>query len=89
MRKHEVSPYRVDRWIAKEDLIPNQLYNCAGRNLGLGLWDGDGFIYLRNKLGAEFIDKEYHWDDGPPFGTCKPIDLYQGPPPSWTFHLDK
>jgi hypothetical protein len=60
-------------WIPKEDMVIFATYECLGRNLGIGVWNGESFDYMRNKFGATFPDKEYHWDDGPPHGTCKPI----------------
>ena len=60
-------------WIPKEEMVINATYECKGRNLGVGIWNGESFDYMRNKIGATFPDKEWHWDDGAPHGTCKPI----------------
>ena len=51
------------------------LYETDGRNLGLGIFckKDSSFIYLRYKWGSTFIDQEYHWDTGAPYGTCKPL----------------
>lgn len=63
-------------YIKKEDLIIGQKYWCNARNFTIGTWTGDGFDYKRTKFGSTFIDCEFHWDDGPPFGTVKPLSRW-------------
>jgi len=49
-----------------------QWQNC--RNLSYGVYDGkEGFIGIREKFGHEFLFTEYHFDQGPPFGTVHTI----------------
>ena len=62
-----------DKWIPKEDLIPETEYLCYARNFEYGVWDGTKFIYVRSKFGSTFLDTEFHWDDGAPYGTVKPL----------------
>jgi len=59
--------------ISKDRLIVNEIYECKARNFTYGIWNGESFDYLRTKFGCKFWDKEYHWDDGAPYGTVKPI----------------
>lgn len=53
---------------------PRWLYFIDSRNLTLGVYDEQqkGFIGIRTKFRARFLDTEYHWDTGAPFGTAKP-----------------
>ena len=60
-------------YIPKEYLKIGEYYECDARNFTEGKWNGEGFVYQRTKFGTTFIDLEYHWDDGPPHGTAKPI----------------
>ena len=60
-------------YIKKKDLVKGYLYKCDARNFTLGKWNGEAFEYTRTKFGDTFQDIEYHYDDGPPFGTVKPI----------------
>jgi hypothetical protein len=60
--------------IPKKDLIINEIYECDARNFTYGIWNGESFDYLRTKFGDKFWDIEYHWDNGPPYGTVKPIE---------------
>jgi hypothetical protein len=63
----------TEKWIKKEDLIEGCEYYCRARNFQVGRWNGKEFCYVRVKFGQYFMDKEYHWDDGPPNGTVQPI----------------
>jgi hypothetical protein len=50
--------------------IKGRVYKINCRNLSCGVYNGDGgFIGIREKFGDEFLFTEYHWDQGPPFGT--------------------
>lgn len=62
-----------DKWLPKEDLVLGNTYLCKARNFYVGKWNGKGFEYMRYKFGFRFPDVEYHWDDGPPYGTVKPL----------------
>lgn len=69
-------------WI-DEETIPideceeNVLYRINARNANLGIFKGKhtkepGFIIIRKKFGRRYLDFEYHWDNGRPFGTASP-----------------
>jgi hypothetical protein len=60
-------------YIPKEDLIDGASYYCIARNFKIGIWNGKSFNYTRDKFGTKFVDVEYHWDDGAPNGTVKPL----------------
>lgn len=60
-------------YIKKKDLIIGQSYKCDARNFTVGTWNGESFDYMREKWGSIFPDIEYHWDDGAPYGTVKPL----------------
>lgn len=62
-----------DKWISKEDMVIGSTYFCKARNFRYGVWNGYSFDYIREKWGASFKDREYHWNDGVPFGTVKPL----------------
>lgn len=62
-------------WIPMEEMIVGALYLCNARNFYLGIWNGERFDYMRYKFGQTFPDTELHWDEGPPFGTVKPLLL--------------
>ena len=61
--------------IKKEDLIVGKQYKCDARNFTIGTWNGKAFLYDRTKFGSTFEDLEYHWDDGIPYGTVKPLEI--------------
>lgn len=54
---------------------------------GLGEVGKTGFIGIRLKFGSKYLFTEYHWDQGPPYGTVQPkedlglipddIDIYK------------
>ena len=51
------------------------LYKIHSRNLSLGVYNGEqGFIGIREKFGYFYLFIEFHWDQGPPYGTVKPIE---------------
>ncbi len=62
-----------DNWIPREELVVGMTYLCKARNFYIGKWNGKGFDYMRRKFGSVFPDVEYHWDDGAPYGTVKPL----------------
>jgi len=61
------------QYIPVEGLSKNVEYYCLARNFNVGLWDGEKFIYMRDKFGSTFLDAEQHWDSLAPFGTAKPL----------------
>lgn len=63
----------MEAFIPKEATIPRGVYLLNSRNIFVGVYDGDGgFIGIRRKFHDEFLFAEYHWDNGPPYGTVKP-----------------
>ena len=60
-------------YIKKEDLTIGKKYLCEARNFTEGVWDGQAFEYQRVKFNHTFPDTEFHWDDGAPHGTVKPL----------------
>ena len=63
-----------DNYIPKDKLEVGVEYRCDARNFTIGTWNGEAFDYIRHKFGDTFPDTEFHWDDGPPHGTVKPIE---------------
>ena len=53
------------------------IYRLASRNLTLGVFNksSNGFIGIREKFGDLYLFTEYHWDNGPPFGTASPYEF--------------
>jgi len=50
------------------------LYRINSRNLSFGVYDGKGgFIGIREKFGGHYLFTEFHWDQGPPYGTVRPV----------------
>ena len=50
------------------------LYRISSRNLIAGVFnekDG-GFTGMREKFGHQYLFTEYHYDNGPPYGTVSP-----------------
>ena len=61
-------------WIKKKDMQEYCMYRVNARNFTIGIWF-DGKMYgIREKYGETFIDSEMHYDDGAPYGTCKPLE---------------
>jgi len=49
-----------------------RIYKLECRNLKYGVFDGkDGFIGIRTKFKSRFLFREYHWDQGAPYGTVR------------------
>lgn len=68
---------QITDYVKLNECVPRRLYQLRSRNLSLGVYDGqEGFLGLRTKWGHRYVFCEYHWDQGPPVGTVKPlIDL--------------
>lgn len=60
--------------IFKLECKNRKLYRIHSRNLCFGVYreETGGFIGLREKFGSVYLFEEYHYDNGPPFGTVKP-----------------
>jgi hypothetical protein len=63
-----------DEYIGK-DLLQNYcIYYCNARNFRFGMWYEGKMYGIRRKFGDEYIDTEFHYDDGADkYGTCKPF----------------
>lgn len=61
-------------WIPVEDCKHGRIYAIKSRNLTYGVFarKSAGFTGIREKFGSLYLFEEYHWDNGPPFGTAKP-----------------
>ena len=42
--------------------------------MGVYREDRKGFVGIREKFGQQFLFMEYHWDNGEPLGTVKPLE---------------
>ena len=62
-------------YIKKDELVVGQDYRCDARNFTKGMWSGVHFVYKRTKFGTTYFDAELHYDDGPPHGTVKPLEV--------------
>ena len=60
--------------ISKGMMEEGRAYRCDARNFEQGLWHGGRMYYMRYKWGSVFLDWELHWDDGEPYGTCRPLE---------------
>lgn len=62
-------------YIKLSDCKKGYLYKIHSRNLDYGIYDGNnGFIGIREKFNNKYLFTEYHYDQGPPFGTVKPFE---------------
>jgi len=60
-------------YIPVDQCKKGHLYRIHSRGLILGVFDGKtGFIGIRVKFGSKSLFTEYHWDQGPPYGTVQP-----------------
>ena len=51
------------------------IYKVNSRNLLYGVYDGnEGFLGIRQKFDYKFLFTEYHYDQGAPHGTVRPIE---------------
>ena len=66
-------------YISLNNCVHGGLYKVSARNFSLGVYTGkeQGFIGIRHKFTMVFLDLEYHWDTGPPYGTVKPIEFLE------------
>ena len=63
-------------YLPKAECLHRRLYRLHSRNLRYGVYNQEkgGFIGLRTKFDSTFLFQEYHWDNGPPYGTVKPLE---------------
>ncbi|MAH47414.1 hypothetical protein CMI37_16440 [Candidatus Pacearchaeota archaeon] len=61
-------------YLRKEQCVHGHVYRIRSRNLSFGAYNEQtgGFNGIREKFGRLYIFEEYHWDNGPPFGTVHP-----------------
>lgn len=63
------------KYIPMEQCVRGGVYRIRARNLSVGVYDGNqGFIGIRCKFDHLYLFTEYHWDQGPPYGTVHPIE---------------
>lgn len=62
--------------ISIEECKHRTLYRLISRNLSFGVFDmeSNAFVGIREKFGSRFLDKEFHYDTGAPFGTAHPVE---------------
>ena len=66
-------------YIKREQCLERHLYHIASRNLKFGVFDvsSNGFIGMREKFGDRYAFTEFHYDNGPPYGTVRPLKLLE------------
>jgi hypothetical protein len=69
----------TEKYLKIDDCVQGGLYEVDARNFKLGVYNKEqqGFIGIRYKFGSEFLDLEFHWDTGAPYGTVKPIEYLE------------
>lgn len=77
--------YSMTEFLSVSQCKKRRLYRFQARNFWFGVFQGTGFIGIREKFGSQFLCTEYHWDEGPPFGTVLKVreageDLPEGIP---------
>ena len=62
--------------IPRSECVDRALYRIHSRNLVMGVFRAEtgGFLGLREKFGSIYVFEEYHWDNGPPYGTVHPLE---------------
>lgn len=62
--------------IPKDRCLGRRLYRIRSRNLRFGVYNPEtgGFLGIRQKFESRYVFEEYHWDNGPPFGTVRPLE---------------
>ena len=65
----------MTNYISLKQCKDRVLYCINSRNLDIGVFNKEinGFVSIRTKFNTSFLDVEYHYDTGAPFGTAKPI----------------
>lgn len=79
-RVKEAEERRLATTIRKENMVVGGYYRVQARNFRLGVWSGKGVIGLRTKFGEIYPFQEYHYDDGPPYGTTHVKELLDRAP---------
>lgn len=66
-----------DKYISIQECKRGHVYRLYSRNLSFGLFvpeKNNGFIGIREKFGRTHLFTECHFDNGPPFGTVRPLE---------------
>jgi hypothetical protein len=65
-----------DNYITLDKCIDRMIYKLGSRNLSLGVFDqaSKSFYGIREKFDDIYLFNEYHWDNGPPYGTACPYE---------------
>lgn len=72
----------LENYLKIKELKDRHLYSIMARNAKVGVWNSErkSFIISRFKFKQNFLDEEFHWDIGSPYGTAKPIrEIEQAP----------
>lgn len=78
-------------FIKREDCKHGYTYRIHSRNLVVGVFNEklSGFVGIREKFGDHFLFIEFHHDNGPPFGTVRPLrEIEKCPVEDIRDHLD-
>ena len=69
----------VEDYLSIEKCKQGGLYKILARNFSLGVYNlkDQGFIGIRQKFTMIYLDLEFHWDTGTPYGTAKPIEFLE------------
>lgn len=62
--------------ISRDQCKNRQFYRIRSRNLNFGVFreETGGFFGLRQKFDYIYVFEEFHWDNGPPYGTVTPLE---------------
>ena len=62
--------------IPLEECEGRAIYRLQSRNLIVGVFNEkkNGFIGIRQKFDSRYLFTEYHFDNGPPLGTARPLE---------------
>jgi hypothetical protein len=77
--------------ILKDQCKHGFTYRIHSRNLTVGVYDSrDGsFVGIREKFGNLYLFPEFHYDNGPPYGTVSPVsEIEKCPVEDIRSHLD-
>lgn len=62
--------------ISIADCKDRTIYRLGSRNLRAGVYRSGtkGFVGVREKFDNRYLFEEYHWENGPPYGTATPYE---------------
>ena len=69
----------ADPRVEIEDCQEGVLYRVLCRNSNCGIWvqAEKGFEIARTKFDNDYLFVEYHWNNGPPYGTARPYEILE------------